>query len=202
MKKIALFSILAIAVVAACQPSNKISRIDPGTNTDLSGKWNDTDARMMSETLISDALTKPWLNQHSRNTQKPPIVIVGNVRNETTEHIETEVITKELERAFINSGSVTVVASRDERVDVRDERIDQQDNASVETTKKLGQELGADYMLIGNINSIVDEAPNRKDLTVFYVMNLELIDIQTNRKVWIGDDKIKKLIQRKNYRGR
>ena len=89
-----------------------------------------------------------------------------------------------------------------QRADLRDERLDQQDNASVESTKKLGQELGADYMLIGNISSIVDEAPNRKDLTVFYVMNLELVDIQSNVKVWIGDDKIKKLIERKNYKGR
>ena len=202
MKKIALFTFLIAAIGIACQPSNKISRIDPGTSTDLSGKWNDTDARLMSEGLISQALTKPWINQHSRRTQKPPVVIVGNVRNETTEHIETEIITKELERAFINSGSVTVVANSEERADLRDERLDQQDNASVESTKKLGQELGADYMLIGNISSIVDEAPNRKDLTVFYVMNLELVDIQSNVKVWIGDDKIKKLIERKNYKGR
>jgi hypothetical protein len=117
------------------------------------------------------------------------------------EHIETEVFTKELERSFVNSGEISVVASSEERADIRDERLDQQANASYETTKKLGQELGADFMLIGNINSIVDEAVDSRTLAVFYTVNLEFVNIQTNQKVWIGNKKIKKFIERRNYRG-
>jgi len=117
------------------------------------------------------------------------------------EHIATEVFTKELERSFVNSGEISIVASSQERADVRDERMDQQVNASYETTKKMGQELGADFMMIGNINSIVDEAIDSKTLAVFYTINLEFINIQTNQKVWIGNKKIKKLIERRNYRG-
>ncbi|GAB5409131.1 MAG: hypothetical protein BalsKO_14960 [Balneolaceae bacterium] len=188
-------------LITACRPSNKVSRIDPGTTTDLSGKWNDTDARLVAEEMISDALTKPWLNQFSRNNQKPPVVIVGKVRNESMEHIETEVFTKEMERAFVNSGSVSIVANAQERADIREERADQQVNASYETTRKMAQELGADFMLIGNINSIVDEAVDNRTLAVFYTVNLEFINVETNQKMWIGNKKIKKLIERKNYRG-
>jgi hypothetical protein len=199
------YSILSLTILAllftACRPSNEVSRIDPGTTTDLSGKWNDTDARLVAEEMINDALTKPWLNQFSRNNQKPPVVIVGNVRNESMEHIDTEVFTKEMERAFVNSGSVSVVASAEERAQIRDEREDQQINASYETTKKMAQELGADYMMIGNINSIVDEAVDNRTLAVFYTVNLELVDVESNQKVWIGNKKIKKLIERRNYRG-
>lgn len=185
----------------ACRPSNKVTRIDPGTTTDLSGRWNDTDARMVADEMIEDALTKPWLNQFSRTHQKPPVVIVGNVRNESMEHIDTEVFTKEMERAFVNSGSVTMVAGPEERQQIRDERQDQQVNASYETTKKMAQELGADYMMIGNINSIVDETVDNRTLAVFYTVNLELINVETNQKVWICNKKIKKLIERRNYRG-
>ncbi|MEQ9308953.1 MAG: penicillin-binding protein activator LpoB [Balneolaceae bacterium] len=200
--KYSLLSMLMLAlIITACRPSNKVSRIDPGATTDLSGKWNDTDARLVAEEMISDALTKPWLNQYSRNNQKPPVVIVGKVRNESMEHIETEVFTKEMERAFVNSGSVSVVANAQERADVRDERADQQTNASFETTKKMAQELGADFMMIGNINSIVDETVDNRTLAVFYTINLEFINVETNQKVWIGNKKIKKLIERKNYRG-
>ncbi len=201
MKYSLLTGLLLAFVLVGCRPSQKITRINPNTTTDLSGKWNDTDARLVAEKMITDALSKPWLNQFNRNNQKPPVVIVGRVRNESMEHIETEVFTKELERSFVNSGEISVVASSEERADIRDERLDQQANASYETTKKLGQELGADFMLIGNINSIVDEAVDSRTLAVFYTINLEFVNIQTNQKVWIGNEKIKKFIERRNYRG-
>lgn len=196
------YIILFLAVVmTACLPSQKITRIDSGTTTDLSGRWNDTDARLVATKMIRDALSKPWLNQFNRSHQQAPVVIVGRVRNETMEHIDTEVFTKEMERAFVNSGEVTVVANRDEREDIRDERLDQQTWSSFETTKKMAQELGADFMMIGNISSIVDESVSGKQLTVFYTVNLEFVNVETNQKVWIGNEKIKKLIDRKNFRG-
>lgn len=200
--KYSFLSIIMLALlITACRPSNEVSRIDPGSTTDLSGRWNDTDARLVAEEMISDALTKPWLNQFSRNNQQPPVLILGRVRNESMEHIDTEVFTKEMERAFVNSGSVSVVANAEERSQVRDERLDQQENASFETTKKMAQELGADFMMIGNINSIVDETVDNRTLAVFYTVNLELVNVETNQKVWIGNKKIKKLIERRNYRG-
>lgn len=201
MKYTLLSALMILMAVTACRPSNEVSRIDPGTTTDLSGRWNDTDARLVAEEMISDALTKPWLNQFSRDSQKPPVLILGRVRNESMEHIDTEVFTKEMERAFVNSGSVSVVANSDERQQVREERADQQDFASFETTKRMAQELGADFMMIGNINSIVDETVDNRTVAVFYTINLELVNVETNQKVWIGNKKIKKLIERRNYRG-
>lgn len=201
MRYVILTTLLIGFLFTGCRPTNEISRINPGETTDLSGRWNDTDARLVSEEMISDALTKPWLNQHSRQHQQPPVVIVGNVRNESMEHIDTDVITKEMERAFVNSGSVNVVASSDERQDIRQERLEQQEFASLETMKEMAKEMGADFMLIGNISSIVDETPDRRTLAVFYTVNMELVNVETNQKVWIGNKKIKKIVERRNYRG-
>ncbi|SMO89140.1 penicillin-binding protein activator LpoB [Gracilimonas mengyeensis] len=201
MKYLIYTCLLVGFLFTGCRPSNEVTRMNPGETTDLSGRWNDTDARLVSEEMISDALTNPWLNRFSRDHGQPPVVIVGNVHNESMEHIDTEVITKEMERAFVNSGSVNLVASSDERRQIREERSDQQQFASVETMKEMAKELGADFMLIGNINSIVDETVDRRTLAVFYTVNMELINVETNQKVWIGNKKIKKLIERKNYRG-
>lgn len=200
MKKLLTLA-LAFLVIAGCQPSQKVSRISPDTQTDLSGGWNDTDARMVAEEMIDDIVTKPWLDQFNRSHQNPPIVIVGTVRNETMEHIDTEVFTNEMERAFVNTGRVSVVADRQERQEVRQERQEQQQYASLETMKKMARELGADVMLIGSINSIVDESVSGKELAVFYTVSLELINVETNQKVWIGNHKIKKFIERRNFRG-
>lgn len=201
MKYAILTTLLFGLLITGCRPTNEVTRMNPSETTDLSGRWNDTDARLVSTEMISDALSKPWLNQHNREHQELPVVIVGNVRNESMEHIDTEIITKEMERAFVNSGSVNVVASSDERQDIRQERYEQQEFASLETMKEMAKEMGADFMLIGSINSIVDETPDRRTLAVFYTVSLELVNVETNQKVWINDKKIKKLIERRNYRG-
>lgn len=201
MKQLLLLLTLILLVLTGCRPSQTVTRVDSATQTDLSGKWNDTDAKLVANEMIPNALKNPWLESFYNKHGKAPVVIVGRVRNESMEHIDTEVFTKEMERNFVNSGEITIVASQDERRDIRDERVDQQQWSSVETTRRLAQEYGADYMLIGNINSIVDEAVDRRTLSVFYTINLELIDIETNQKVWIGNKRIKKLIERRNYRG-
>jgi len=75
--------------------------------------------------------------------------------------------------------------------------VDQAKNASVKTAKSMGQEYGADFMLKGQINSIDDQAG--KQALKYYQVELELIDMTTNEKVWIGQKKIKKtVVYRKN----
>lgn len=201
MKYLLLPLILCSLTMSGCGPSQQVSRVAADTQTDLSGRWNDTDARLVAEEMISDAVSQPWLANFTQDNSEAPVTIVGRVRNETMEHIDTEVITKEMERAFINSGKVQVVASQDERKQIREERQDQQSFSSYESTAAMAQEVGADFMLIGNISSILDESLSGKEAAIYYTINLELIDVETNRKVWIGNHEIKKLIERRKLRG-
>lgn len=192
--------VLALASVSwmSCSSGKKVSRIDVEETVDLSGNWNDTDSRLVADEMISDALGRPWLTNFVRDAGKNPAVIVGNMRNLSDEHIATGTFVGDIERAFVNSGTVRVVASKDERGGVRDEREDQQANASLETMKEFGMELGADYMLMGEINKILDQ--EGKEKVAFYQVDLTLTDMQSNEKVWIGQKKIKKYIARKNYK--
>jgi len=198
------FTVLSVGIaLAGCAAPKTVSRIDPGTTVDLSGNWNDTDSRLVSEEMIHDALTtnsqaRPWLANFTKDQGKNPAVIVGAIRNLTDEHIATGAFVGDIERAFINSGSVRVVATQDERTDVRTERRDQQANASDATVKAFGMELGADYMLIGSINKITDQ--EGLEQVAFYQIDLNLTDIQTNEKVWAGQKKIKKYIGRRPYK--
>ena len=115
------------------------------------------------------------------------------VRNKSHELINTETFIKDVEREFINSGKVKVVQAGESREELRMERANQQEFASPETVKKWGRQKGADFILQGVLNSIVDTIENRK--VVFYQIDLELTDIETNEKVWIGTKKIKKFIK-------
>jgi len=189
--------LISILVISGCSQKMTVSRIEEDTTIDLSGRWNDTDSRLVSETMIKDCLNHPWLRNHVAENNKKPVVIVGVIRNKSLEHIPTGTFIGDIERAFVNSGQVEVVANALERLDIRDEREDQIDFASSETRKRMQEELGADYMMTGVINSIEDMEGGEK--IVFYQVDLTLINIETNAKVWIGQKKIKKYITRSRY---
>jgi uncharacterized protein (TIGR02722 family) len=128
-----------------------------------------------------------------------PVLIVGAVRNKTMEHVPVETFIKDIERAFINDGSVRVVADAGDRMDIRAEREAMQGNVTPETLKRFGREVGADYVMMGQINQILDEEGGER--VSFYQTDLELIDVESNEKVWIGDKKIKKYISKGRYSG-
>lgn len=190
--------LITIVFLSCAGPSRSVSRIDTKQVTDLSGRWNDTDSRLVAEAMVEDLLSRPWLSDYQAARRQKPVVIVGQIRNKSSEHINTDVFTKDIERELINSGKVTFVASAEQRQQLREERLDQQHFASLETMKKWANETGADHMLLGSINSIVDAVEGQK--VVYYQVNLELIDVEKNIKVWIGEKKIKKLIEQSKYK--
>lgn len=113
--------------------------------------------------------------------------------NKSHEHIDAETFIKDIEKAFIRTEKVRLVQGGKKREELRAERADQQENASVSTMKQWGLEIGADYMMQGSINSIVDSYKRQK--VVYYQVDLELTDMETNEIVWIGDKKIKKFVK-------
>lgn len=182
--------------LAACKPD--VTRVDQNEVTDLSGKWNDTDSRLVSSEMVQDVLSRPWLSRYANKYNKPPTVIVGKVRNLSHEHINTRTFVADIERALINSGEVDFVASSAEREEIRSERKDQDLNASEETRKAMGNEMGADFMLKGTINTIVDAVSGEQ--ARFYQIDLALINLANNRKTWVGTKKIKKTIEKGGLR--
>ncbi|MBT8130386.1 MAG: penicillin-binding protein activator LpoB [Gammaproteobacteria bacterium] len=195
-----LFSTLIISValagLAAC--GQQVTRVESDSVTDLSGNWNDTDSRLVADEMIQDALSRSWLSRFNREQGKPPTVIVGEVRNLSHEHINTRTFIADMERALINSGEVEFVASSKERDEIRSERKDQDLHASEQTRKAMGQEIGADFMLKGTINTIIDAISDEQ--VRFYQVDLTLIDLANNRKVWVGQKKIKKTIEKSGLR--
>lgn len=196
MKKI-LITMLLLPLLFAC--GTKVERMDVGVTKDLSGKWNDTDSRLVAETMIQECLNGAWYAKAVKETGgKEPVVIVGTVVNDTMEHINTGAFVEELQRALINSGKIEFVASSSERGEIRQERLEQDEYASEATRKAFGREVGADYMLSGVLSSIVDQE-GRKSV-VFYQVNLKLINIETNKILWNGQKQIKKYVAKKSLK--
>lgn len=189
------FGVIALAALTlvSCQ-SRQVTRVSPDQTIDLSGRWNDTDARLTGEAMIQEALGTQWLTDFTQQNSRKPVVIVGFVKNKSSEHIDAEPFMKDLERAFLNSGRVRLVQSGEKREQIRAERADQQEFAAQETIKKWGREVGADFMLQGNISQIVDSY--NKERVNFYQVNLELTNMETSEIIWIGEKKIKKYVNK------
>ncbi|MFQ3324085.1 MAG: hypothetical protein ACI90U_001910 [Pseudomonadales bacterium] len=184
-------------VLTACGGTS-VKRVDAGEQIDLSGAWNDTDSQLVSEELIRDALSCPWVDNFVRQQGNSPAVIVGTIRNLSHEHINVRTFVADMERALVNSGRIDFVASSTERDEIRDERVDQDLNSTESTRNAAGQETGADFMLKGEINTIIDK--EGKEQVRYYQVDLTMISMADNRKVWLGQKKIKKYVKNASFR--
>jgi uncharacterized protein (TIGR02722 family) len=197
-KKFWLAIVAAVAVLTMSGCATEVKRVGVEEVKDLSGNWNDTDSRLVSEEMIRDSLSGGWLDRHEKMSKKAPTVIVGNIRNLSHEHINTRTFVSDLERAYVNSGRVDVVASKTEREGIREERADMDLNATEASRKEMGKEAGADYMLIGTINTIIDASGGEQ--IRFYQVDLTLVSVADNRKVWTGQKKLKKDVKDAKFR--
>ncbi len=189
--------VMLCLVFSSCgsTPSAPVARVDANTQIDLSGYWNDTDVRIVCETLVDECLNSPRIAQAASRRGDLPVIIVGSFRNDSDEHIDTSIISRRMEVAIVNSGLADFVASSSERGEIREERADQQSWASDDTVTEYANETGADFFLTGSVKTIVDQAGNQAVRT--YFVYAELTDIESNRRVWMGEnDSIKKVITR------
>lgn len=178
----------------------KVQRLDASQEVALTDRWNATDSRLVSEEMIDDMLSFPWVNrwaQANPDRNRQPTVIVMGVRNKSHEHIEVDTFINDLRRSMIRSGRVDFVAGGDVRDALREERKEQEFNATAATAAQLAAEHGANFALSGSINSWVDQLDGKR--VTNYQIDLSLIDIQTNREVWAGQKRLQKHQQRSKF---
>jgi uncharacterized protein (TIGR02722 family) len=204
MKKTRHLSLSAVFCAALCVIfagcASGVKRVSADTVTDLSGYWNDTDLSIVAKALINECVDAAAISSFTARTGRNPVIIVGKIENKSDEHIDTMILAQKFEAALVNSGKARFVANALDRAQIRQEREDMQNWASDETIKRLANEIGADFMLIGSVRTIIDS--NQKTMTRTYYVHTELVNIESTEKFWIGDNsEIKKVITRSSVRG-
>lgn len=189
MKKLSWIVLILISI--SCQRS--VTRISPETQIDLSGRWNDADSRMVAEKMINELFTSERFKEYSQENGKKPTIIVGIIKNKTSEHIDAANYIKKFELAIYNSNFADLVESDEFRDKLRQERAEQQDFADPATMARWGKETGADVMLFGEMTSETDTYNKKR--VVNYITTLFLTDIETNKRVWYGQHEIKKFVK-------
>jgi penicillin-binding protein activator len=187
-----LTPLIIIAFLASCQ-TRKVTRIEPSTEIDLSGRWNDTDSRKVADQMIYDLFQSDKFKEYSTNLGRKPAIIVGLIRNKTSEHIDADNYVKKFEAVIHNSNIADIVESDSFRDKLRVERTQQQDFADPATAKQFGKELGADVMLFGEMTAEEDMYNNKR--VVNYITTLFLTDVETGKRIWYGQQEIKKFVK-------
>ena len=196
MKKFAfLFAVVFTGLIMVSCGSTKVSRVDSDEVIDLDGYWNESDVRIVCDSLIEECISSPRIAKFEGQQGRAPVVIIDSIRNQSSEHIDTSIVEKKFQTAIINSGVMEFVSSSTERQALREEKADQADHSTYDTAKEMDQETGADFMLKGSVKTIVQSAGD-KTVRTYYVY-AELHDIKTNKIVWMAEnDSIKKVIKR------
>jgi hypothetical protein len=159
---------------------------------------------MICEDLITNCLISPrvarFVQEYSgQNNGKLPACLVGGFKNDSSEHIDTSIITVQMRSAIINSGKLDFVSGGDVRDEIRDERRDQLMYASDETVAALGNETGARLLLTGSVKSMVERVGNIS--TRSYFVTAEMTNVETNVILWSETNSdIKKIIKQSNYK--
>lgn len=183
-------SLLVAASSGGCASSGSAEPSDPREvqrvehAIDLSGEWNDVDSDLVASAMIGDCLGAPWLESwRSAKAGTKPVVRLYPVRNRTVAYIDYRYFTKQIEAALVRSGKIDVLASLEELED--DEG---------EVTGLAAAEESADFVMTGVIVSQEDRV--EKEEVVAYLTSIELLEVETNKKAWMGQKRIRKLIKR------
>lgn len=194
MKKFvfSIILILSALLIASCATTPKVERIAADTDMDLSGYWNDTDIRLVCGNLVKACIAGSWNDTY---VLSKPTVRIGTLVNNSSEHIDTQILASKIQEALLETGSVSFVAGSSIIDAVRTEQEQQQYHA--ENPVELAAEKRADFLMQGSVRTNVDQISGQSVRT--YYVSLELIDVETAQVVWVGNDTVKKSVKRAKY---
>ena len=196
MKRIICISLLILLAICPCF-AKKVNRVDAEKQVDLSGKWNDTDARIVTASLIEQALSSVGFEAYKEELGRRPVITGGSFRNDTSEYIDTSILTEGITTAILNSGKARFKADKRNMEEIRTARAEDQSwQVDMSQQKEIANELVRDLMLTGSIKSIVD-TDTKTSLRTYFVY-AQLVDIETGEMIWRGENsEIKKVIGKK-----
>lgn len=174
----------------------QVDRTASTASKDLSGRWNDVDAKQTANEMISKSLSAGWIDRFIGKNNRNPSIVLGKViaRAGDSEIISTAVFMKEIRREFVNSGKIDVLD--EDKESTRSELADQASMAA--KGKEMAAEAAADFMLKGTIN-VQNDQEGRQSVK-FYVVDLEITDVQTRKIIWTERTSIRKEVEQSRWK--
>lgn len=189
-----LTSIAVAVMVQSCGPKafTKGAYDDPNKIVLLDDKFNENDMQLMAKKLVDSLVADPII----ANIKTKPTIMVGNVRNRTEEHIDVKSLTDKIRTALIQSRRFNFI-DKEARQEIAEE-YEYQGSGYVapETKKGPGKQVGADYLITGDISSNIQEVGN--DKVIYYKVTMNLTNLEKNMIEWSDEKEIRKRYKKRN----
>ena len=196
--KINFLSLAFVVVIAmgfaSCGPKAFVKgQYDDAERENLmNDQWSETDMQVAVKTMVDSMVGHVAI----ANAKKLPTVMVTSLQNKTSEHIDTQNIMDMVRVDLTNSGKVQFV-DKEAREDISNEYQYQNSGTVSEETKKTpGGQIGADFIINGRLDSIVQEVG--KDKSVYYKLTLNLTNLKTGVISWTNYKQIRKTFKKKS----
>ena len=190
-----IFSTLfAVAVISGCSSGTKINYGDATAVETTTIEFGSTDLQLIAEKMVDSLLTFPPIVQITN--QRRPIMFVDTIKNKTSEHIDTESVTDTISSRLLRSGKFRFVDMT--KIAAVKKQLDHQNKSGLvsDSTKvQVGRQIGAEYMMYGNLSSIVKRSGRNKD--VYYKFTLKVMHIETGIVEWSDEKEIRKSAKKK-----
>ncbi|MFT5716154.1 MAG: hypothetical protein ACJAWS_002690 [Oleiphilaceae bacterium] len=190
MKLVKIIAVIfAGLILASCASGPKVSYGDATAVETTTTGFGSTDLQSIAAKLVDDLISFPPIIQMT--AQRRPVVFVDRIKNKTTEHIDTESITDTVQTKLLQSGKFRFVDMTAVKA-VQEQMQFQMDSGMVDPSKAaaFGKQTGAEFMLYGNMSSIVKRNSSTKD--VYYKFTLKLVNLESGIMEWAGEKEIRK----------
>lgn len=191
--QISVFGLLALAA-SGCGPKafTKGEYDDPTRVELLDDKFNEADMQQMAEKTIRSMAACAYV----ANAPKPPVVIVERVQNRTEEHIDTVSLTDKIRTALINSGKMRFINKQERSTLSNEYDYNSSGNVDNPTQKKRGQQIGADYIMSGDISTNVQQVGD--DKFIYYKLTMNLTNVETSTIDCTDEKEIRKKFRKRS----
>lgn len=195
MSSVVLGSVVMLALgLSACGPKAFVKGQYDDVNKEnlMDDQWSETDMQVTVKSMVDSLVTHPSIS----NAKVVPVVMVTNLQNKTSEHIDTQSIMDMVRVELTKSGKVSFI-DKEARQDIADE-YNYQDSGMVNNTTKKGPggQIGADFIVNGRLDSIVKEVG--KDKTVYYKITLNMTNLKTSVITWTDQKQLRKAFKKKS----
>ena len=155
----------------------------------VTNEFGSTDLQMIAESMTRSLAQSGIL-------QGRPVVQVYDVKNKTSEYIDTREITTSIKTQLMKTGTARF-ASDNTDMQSQVDQLKLQNQSGLyknSTVSKTGNMIAAKYRLEGSISSIVKRSSDYKD--VFYKFSLQLVDVESGLAEWMDEKEIRKTTER------
>lgn len=186
--------VLLVAFLCIVGCAGQSVYVSPGETTQLDAEYSDTDMRQMASAMYTSLQLR--ISRFDQFRERTPIVALLHIRNTTSEHIDTDMISDKLQIELLRAGTMRFV----DRSKIRDmaAEFDLGGSGLIDPAqmKKAGKVLGADLFLYGELGGM--KKAQGKTALNYYRLSMKLMDAETNEIMWADDFEVKKM-QKKGW---